>query len=190
MGATWKHDTMFSCHFIKDNFETLLYNAGVETVAVDYSIDDTYDSIVDAVKPLANKVDYIFGYSYGCLIALSCVTHRNNGIILLDPKTVINHNQRKYIKDIDTANIYFDRDISNKNQNLASISKLRFSPVRKPTHLIWSDYGYHNNTIGDIGRLMAQLQLSEYKIENSSHYIIMEDTRIQLANKTLEIMNA
>jgi hypothetical protein len=190
MGATWKYDTMFSCHFIKDNFQTLLYNAGVETIAVDYSIDDTYDSIVDAVKPLVNNVDYIFGYSYGCLIALSCVTNRTKGVILLDPKTIINHNQQKYIKDIDTANKYFDRDISNKNQNIASISKLRFSPIRKPTHLIWSDYGHNNNTIEDIDRLMSQLELHEYTIQNSSHYILMEEGRFELASKTLEIMNA
>lgn len=190
MGATWKYDTMFSCHFIEDNFQTLLYNAGVETIAVDYSIDDTYDSIVDSVIPLAKNVDYIFGYSYGCLVALSCVDFRTKGVILLDPKTIINHNQQKYITDINTANIYFDRDLSNKNQNLASISKLRFSRWRKPTTVIWSEYGANNNTIGDIGKLVSQLNVNEYTITNSSHYIMMEEGRKELANKTLEIMNA
>ena len=207
MGVTWKYDTMFNSAFTEHNLQQLLYNAGVETIAIDYEPTDTYESLVEDIKQITPDVDYIMGYSFGCFLAIATTSENTKGIILLDPNAEINHNQKKYIEDIETANKFFERDLLSwrmdfnwspfgrdllsKNKNLGVIDKLIISPNKTKTLLLFSGWGDSNNSLCTNGMYLKFLgEKKKVVIKNSSHYIMLEPTRFTLAKEIMEFMNA
>lgn len=191
MGVTWKYDTMFNSAFIEHNLQQLLYNAGVETIAIDYEPTDTYESLVEDIKQITPDVDYIMGYSFGCFLTIATTSENTKGIILLDPNAEINHNQKKYIEDIETANKFFERDLLSKNKNLGVIDKLIISPNKTKTLLLFSGWGDSNNSLCTNGMYLKFLgEKKKVVIKNSSHYIMLEPTRFTLAKEIMEFMNA
>lgn len=191
MGVTWKYDTMFNSAFTEHNLQQLLYNAGVETIAIDYEPTDTYESLVEDIKQITPDVDYIMGYSFGCFLAIATATENTKGIILLDPNAEINHNQKKYIEDIETANKFFERDLLSKNKNLGVIDKLIISPNKTKTLLLFSGWGDSNNSLCTNGMYLKFLgEKKKVVIKKSSHYIMLEPTRFALAKEILGFMNA
>lgn len=191
MGVTWKYDTMFNSSFTEQNLQDLLYDAGVETIAVDYEPSDTYESLVDDISKITPDVDYIMGYSYGCFLAVATANANTKGIILLDPNAEINHSQKKYINDIDVANEFFERDLLAKNKNLGEIDKMIISPSKPKTLLLFSEWGNNNNSLCTKGMYLAALgKKQKVVIKKSSHYIMLEPARFMLAKEIMEFIRA
>lgn len=190
MGATWKHKTMFASSFVENNFQNLLNSAGVETYSVDYDINDTFPEVVDQCKNF--KVDYIMGYSFGCFPAVACLNENAKGLILVDPDAIVDHTQKKYIEDADTANKFFEDDIKNKN---AVITKtLDFSllkPVKQKTLFLFSEYGYSKNNLDNPRNVFMNIpNKTTSVIPDSSHYVMIEPSRLNAFDTIMEFMNA
>jgi hypothetical protein len=188
MGATWKYETMFGSSFLEDNFESLLNSHGIETYAIDYEKDETFADVVNACRDI--DVDYLMGYSLGCFLALT--RQNTKGVILLDPQSIVDHTQHKYIEDIDTANKFFDNDIANKNHAVSST--LDFSlikPIRQRTLFLFSEYGKNKNSLMlDNGKCFRALRNKvEVVIPNSSHYIMLEPARFAAAKAISDFIN-
>jgi len=190
MGATWKHKTMFASSFVENNFQNLLNSAGVETYSVDYDINDTFPEVVDQCKNI--KADYIMGYSFGCFPAIACLNGNTKGLILLDADSIVDHNQTKYIEDIDTANRFFEEDIKNKNNVIGKT--LDFSllkPVKHKTLFLFSEYGYTNNNLDNPKNVFMNISNKTTSvIPRSSHYIMIEPARFNATNSIMEFMDA
>lgn len=190
MGATWKHKTMFASSFLENNFQNLLNSAGVETYSVEYDIDDTFPEVVNQCKNI--KADYIMGYSFGSFPALASLRPTTKGLVLLDPDSIVDHTQKKYIEEIEAANKFFDDDIKNKNMVISKT--LDFSlikPVRQRTLFLFSEYGFSNNNLNNPKNVVAKItNKTTVVIPESSHYIMMEPARFNAFNAIMEFMDA
>ena len=189
-GATWKRKTMFAPSFINNNFETILLNAGVGLSQVEYDVSDTHESILSASEQLYNQHDFIFGYSYGCLPALKHANANTNikGIILLDPSALPNNQQQKYIIEIEEANKNFAEDMSVRNKTLwDKYPRIDYSNIRCKVLVVYSEYGINNKSDGVKIHFLQNKKV--IVINESSHYIMMEPKRFELANHILEFIN-
>jgi pimeloyl-ACP methyl ester carboxylesterase len=86
-GATWKIASMFDLKSDEDSFCDLLLADNIEVFSFDVP-DTDHSSVVNWVYQLVEEhnINYIMGYSYGCISAIECaLTHQLDGIILLDP---------------------------------------------------------------------------------------------------------
>lgn len=86
-GATWKISSMFDIDADEDSFCDLLLQHNIEVFSFDLP-DTSHDDVIEKVKQLieTHSINYIMGYSYGCISAIECaLTYKLNGIILLDP---------------------------------------------------------------------------------------------------------
>jgi hypothetical protein len=191
MGVTWKYDTMFNSAFTESNLQELFYNARVETIAVDYEPTDTYESLVEDVNKISSEVDYIMGYSFGCLLAVATAQKNTKGIILLDANSLGGNGGKNYIENVETANNYFEKDLAVVNKKLKDIpEKLIINPYKPKTFLIFSDYGNKNNNLCTHGMYLRALgKVNKTVIKHSSHYIMIEPARFELAKEILGIMN-
>lgn len=98
MGATWHTKSMFDLDTSEESFSDLLQSKNLETYAFDIfglepnqfpdKINDQHLLNIDYAVDLVEKynIEYIMGYSYGCLLA-GAVSKRTKikGLILLDP---------------------------------------------------------------------------------------------------------
>jgi hypothetical protein len=192
MGVTWKYDTMFNSAFTEHNFQQLLFKAGVETISVDYELSDTYESLVEDVNKITPEVDFIMGYSFGCLLAVATAQKNTKGIILLDANSLGGNAGLNYIQDKETAQQFFERDLATKNEKLKDIpEKLIINPYKPKTFLIFSEYGDKNNNLATHGMYLRALgKVNKTVIRHSSHYIMIEPARFELAKEVIGIMNA
>lgn len=190
MGGTWKYKTMFGSAFTENNFESILNSYGIETYAIDYEKGDTFIDVVTACRFI--KTNYTMGYSLGCMLALACVHKDTKGLILLDPQSVVDHNQHKYISDINTANAFFDTDIANKNHNVNNTLNFDIINFRMlntvKTLFLFSQYGNDNNYLETDKGLCFNSLRNKHKvvIPNSSHYLLLEPTRFDVAKAIKE----
>jgi hypothetical protein len=192
MGGTWKYNTMFNSLFTENNLQELLYNAGIETIAVDYDSNDTYQSLVNDVNKLTSEVDFIMGYSFGVLIGIATAQKNTKGLILLDANSIGGNECINYIEDKETANKYFEIDLASRNENLKSFTegKLIITSHKPKTLLIFSEFGDKNNNLCTHGMYLASLgKRKKVVVKNSSHYIMIEPTRFELTNHILEFIN-
>lgn len=89
MGATWHTKCMFDLDCDEDSFADILYELGIETYTFD-NLPDSHKSNVELAIKLINdyNIDYILGYSYGCITACDVAQLTTiRGIMLLDPKS-------------------------------------------------------------------------------------------------------
>ncbi len=189
MGKTWKNDTMFDSVFIKDNMQSLLFNSGVETISVEYEKQDTFESLHKQISILSEEVDYILGYSFGSYLALASATKNVKGIMLLDPHVLNGNDAENFIEDKQTAKPFFERDILNKNNDLR-IQNFAISNYRPELLLIFSEYGSKNNELQKYaGYLNFYKTVNQITIDNSSHLLMLENARFNLADTILDFMN-
>jgi hypothetical protein len=189
MGATWKYETMFGSSFIEDNFESLLNSHGIETYSIDYDAGETFVDVVNGCRDI--NVDFIMGYSLGCFLAMACLHQKHKGMILLDPQSIIDHNQPKYIEDIDTANKFFNTDIANKNHAVSNtIDFSLIKPARNKTLFLFSEYGRSKNHLMDPKNICFRSIPNKQTvvIPNSSHYIMLEPARFDAAKTISEFV--
>ena len=186
MGGTWKNDTMFDSVFTENNLQQLLYKAGVETISVDYDNNDTYQSLIKDIGEITPEVDYIMGYSFGVLIAIATAQQNTKGLILLDANSIGGNDCKTYIEDKQIANKYFERDLQSRNEKLKNFTegKLTISPHKPETLLVFSDFGDKNNNLCTHGMYLRMLgKLRKKVIRNSSHFIMLEPARFELAKE-------
>lgn len=175
--------------FISNNFNDTLEKSGIAITYVDYNFDDTHESILNRVKETSEQYQFLFGYSYGCMPALMLSNKNTKGIILLDPSSVINHNQKKYILEIDQSNIMFEADIAKRNSNLfTKYPRIEYSKINCPVLIIYTEYAMKNKTDGVKVNLLKNKKIIE--IPDSSHYIMMEPRRFDLVKHISEFINA
>lgn len=112
MGATWHTKCMFDVDCAEDSFADILNQHGIETHATDNSPKDHQDNVAQAVDAIKqHNIDYVMGYSYGCITALDISKKIPiKGLLFLDPVAPIQINkqmnpERTIIKksDVDTA---------------------------------------------------------------------------------------
>lgn len=169
MGQTWKYKTMFA------EFGDLLIDT--EIIAVDYDVTDTHESIFKESKELVSKFkpDYLMGYCYGSFVCINCADENTKGIILLDPSSKI--------KPLDQTH----EDVISKNVNITKpIPRIPLDKVRCKVDVIYTTEG-----LGGVGMQIQHIKNKQiHTIENSTHMIMIEHNRYELANKILEIMDA
>jgi hypothetical protein len=95
MGATWHNKCMFDLESDQDSFATILQQAGIETYTFD-NLPDGHEANVNFAVELVNrsKIDYILGYSYGCITACDVAKRTTvKGVMLLDPISLVKVNK-------------------------------------------------------------------------------------------------
>lgn len=188
MGRTWKYKTMFDLDMEEDSFGDILYNAGIEVVAVDWDRNDDHQMIFQKCRELVNRYnpDFIMGYCYGCFVCGVLPNNKTKHIFLLDPSAEVSQ-QKDFVpeflplmeKDLTTKNIRLDAKLPpipfDKIKCGVTIFKTRDCSVLDQPNRMQVKY-IKNKTIVDL--------------PEASHYILIEPARYDLANRILEIMNA
>jgi hypothetical protein len=87
MGATWHTKSMFDLDSDEDSFADILSHMGIETYAFDNLPAGHTANVGLAVDLIAQfGIDYVMGYSYGCLTAYDVARQTNiKGLVFLDP---------------------------------------------------------------------------------------------------------
>jgi pimeloyl-ACP methyl ester carboxylesterase len=208
-GATWKIASMFDLKSDEDSFCDLLLQDNIEVFSFDLP-DTDHVSVVNKVKQLVEeyKINYIMGYSYGCISAIECaLTHQLDGIILLDPfsgvptPSVENNNTFEYtvseikqlINDATAINdnikkLYLD-SLSANDKFTAPTYPKKLVMDRKFLNLIaWTNIGLIRCPVFTAFTSTARPQVKNYfsrfkqkTFTNSSHWILLEDGRFTLA---------
>jgi hypothetical protein len=171
MGQTWKYKTMFA------EFGDLLVDT--EIIAVDYDVSDTHESIFKESKELVStfKPDYLMGYCYGSFVCINSADSDVKGIILLDPSSKI--------KTLDTSH----EDVQTRNLNITEpIPRIPLDKIACKVDVIFTTEGLTGNKTGMQIQHIKNKQI--HTIENSTHMIMIEPARYELAKRILEIMNA
>jgi hypothetical protein len=191
-GATWKYKTMFSPIVIPDSVEDLLFASGMDIISVDYDITDTHETVLPATKELAKDVDYIFGYSYGCIAAVNAVDKNTKGFILLDPSPIPNDKQTRYFQE-ELFKDLLECDLKSRNTNFSSKPpKFEHESAYDCNLLVvLSEYCYNNNKLNTPEGMF----LNSYRnktvevINDSSHFVMIEQGRYELVNKIINFIN-
>jgi hypothetical protein len=192
MGKTWKYKSMFNLSMKEESFGDILYNAGVEVMAVDYDQFDSHEEIYSKAKELESqfKPDFVMGYCYGSFPASYC--NSNKGLILLDPCARQSFVENSNIIDREAFIPLYQDDTEKKNQ-IISTPPLPV-PLDKLTHRVNIFLSVENETSEQEDERGIKYRFIKNKkiqvIPNSSHWIMIESARYELANRILEIMNA
>lgn len=218
-GATWKYKSMFDIDIDEDSFCDILVANGIEVFSFDLSNTD-YNDVLNKTKMLVKnfEIDYIMGYSFGCIAASECALELNlSGIILLDPfsppapiKNTEIDNQFKYqisdIKETLDTKTFIKEHIKQAHIKTLSDSDILMSPTF-PKKLVsdgkfstlpaWTEvnniscpiYAAFTNTAKDF--VKNYYKVAEQKTyANNTHWILLEDGRVELAKDILEFVHA
>jgi pimeloyl-ACP methyl ester carboxylesterase len=208
-GATWKIASMFDLKSDEDSFCDLLLADNIEVFSFDLP-DTDHASVVNWVYQLVEeyKINYIMGYSYGCISAIECaLTHQLDGIILLDPfsgvptpSVDINNTFEYTVSEIEQL----INDSTSINNNIKKLYLDSLSPNDKftaPTYpkklvmdrkflnlIAWTNIGLIRCPVFTAFTSTARPQVKNYfsrfkqqTFTNSSHWILLEDGRFALA---------
>jgi|LakMenE18May11ns_1017448.scaffolds.fasta_scaffold9785495_2 pimeloyl-ACP methyl ester carboxylesterase len=208
-GATWKIASMFDLKSDEDSFCDLLLADNIEVFSFDLP-DTDHASVVNWVYQLVEeyKINYIMGYSYGCISAIECaLTHQLDGIILLDPfsgvptpSVEINNTFEYTVSEIEQL----INDSTSINNNIKKLYLDSLSPNDKftaPTYpkklvmdrkflnlIAWTNIGLIRCPVFTAFTSTARPQVKNYfsrfkqqTFTNSSHWILLEDGRFALA---------
>jgi hypothetical protein len=202
-GAIWKHHSFFAANFLEPNFQQLLLNAGVEIIACEYESTDTYQTIIDQVVSISSQADYIMGLCWGVWPAIAATQANTKALICFDPSVVFPGGaEARCWGDLDDANYIpwpdkqkvksiLMQNLLIKNPNLVPPETAIVSPHKPKTFFIFSNYGVRWNVLGTHGQYLQHLGPVIYRpgIKNSSHYLMIEPRRFELANEVLSIMD-
>lgn len=217
-GATWKIKSMFDIDLDEDSFCDILVKNNVEVFSFDFPSTNYEDALTKAKTLIKdNKIDYVMGYSFGCILLLECELELNlSGMILLDPfspplpiKNVEVGDQFKYqiadIKETLDARTFIKEHIKQAHIKTLSDSDALMAPTF-PKKLVsdgrfftlptWIDtnlikcpvYVAFTNTAVDLIKNHVK-NLKQKTYINSSHWILLEDGRYELAADILEFIN-
>lgn len=196
MGRTWKYKTMFDLDMSEDSFGDILFNAGVDVIAIDYDQFDTHDDIYKQARMSASmfKPDLVMGYCYGAFPAThaASILH-NKSLILLDPTPRTPYVENSLIVDIESFEPLYFEDSNFKNEYIIKNPPLpvNASAIRSQVHIFVTQENENSEQNGELGlksKFFKNIKIEV--IQNSSHWIMLEPARYTLANKILEIMNA
>jgi hypothetical protein len=188
MGQTWKYKTMFDLDMSEDSFGDILYNAGIDVIAVDYDFYDSHKDIYDESKRLVEEhnPDAVMGYCYGCFPATYCTKSK---LILLDPCADDSNINNSNIVDMESFKPNMEHDI-----NWANLGIVMNLPLAVPVNSIVSKVNVFVTEENKNSKRGLKYNLFKNKkieiLENTSHWVLLEPSRYILANKILEIMNA
>lgn len=216
-GATWKIASMLDLDSNEDSFCDLLLADNIEVFSFDLPDTDHAD-VVNKVKHLVeeHKINYIMGYSYGCISAIECaLTHHLDGIILLDPfsgvptpSVEINNTFEYTVSEIKQL----INDTTSINNNIKKLYLDSLSPNDKftaptyPKKLVmdrkflnlnaWTSIGLIRCPVFTAFTSTARPQIKNYfsrfkqkTFANSSHWILLEDGRFELATDICNFIN-
>jgi hypothetical protein len=208
MGATWHTKCMFDLDCAEDSFATLLHKGGIETYTFDIPTTD-HQSNVDIAVSLVKQyeIDYILGYSYGCITALDVAKQTKiAGLMFLDPRSQVTvtkqHTDNKILVTRDNVDLALRENNVNitdvvRQAHLAALSNTDVLVV--PTYpgpvCRQTEYFKPANLTELFNKQKIQLFLTsqskeETKLWNpantifypdSSHWILLEPSRYQLA---------
>jgi pimeloyl-ACP methyl ester carboxylesterase len=209
-GATWKISSMFDINTNEGSFCDLLLKHNIEVFSFDLP-NTNHDNIVSNVRQLVEThgINYIMGYSYGCISAIECaLTHKLDGIILLDPfsgvpvpSVTIDNNFEYTVSEIkklvdDTTSIkdeikklYID-SLSTGEKFTAPTFPKKLVMDRKFLKLsAWTNIGLVSCPVYVAFTSTARALIKDYFLRfkqktytSSSHWILLEDGRFDLAN--------
>ena len=211
MGATWHTKAMFDLDSDEDSFADILSHMGIETYAFD-NLPTGHAANIDFAVDLINQfgIDYVMGYSYGCLTAYDVAKQTNiKGLVFLDPASTPKVKKRR-VGDfflIPKANL--DLALTKKNTNvadnirIASINAFGTKDVLKiptyPTVVMRNNSNLFGPSI--FTKLNVRLFLTSQGTEeaktwspsftyypNSSHWIMLESGRYALAHDVVNFI--
>ena len=209
MGATWHTKCMFDLDSDQDSFATVLQKLGIETYTFDNSLHGHKDNVDFAVE-LINRfdIDYVLGYSYGCMTACDVATQTAvQGIMFLDPASQATVNKKRIGNnfllsktDVRSALIENNTNVAD-NVSEAYINALSNNDVfAVPTYPmdVYKDYDYFKTDLLEKSNLQILLTAqstvesrswfpeSTVYYAQSSHWIMLESGRYNLANDILQ----
>lgn len=215
MGMTWHTKCMFDLDCDEPSFCNLLHGHGIETYAFDNSKNDHLDNVNTAIQLIKqHKIDYILAYSYGCRVVMDLL-HKVDvkGIMLLDPSSVVRIKKEKtsmgsVVHKLDIDSMLSDNSVQitaeMRAAHIAAVSNTDTLTV--PSYLDEllltdpSPYERHLSVLFSRPcRLFLTAQSSEsvrqWRPEattlypNSSHWIMIEPGRYQLALDVSKFIN-
>ena len=208
-GATWKIASMFDIDSNEDSFCDLLLKDNIEVFSFDLP-NTNHADVVDKVSNLVKEhnINYIMGYSYGCISAIECaLTQRLNGIILLDPfsgvpvPSVEVGDKFEYtvseIKQLVNSTTFIKDDIKDLYLNALSATD-KFTAPMYPKQLVmdrkflnlsaWKNVNLISCPVFTVFTSTARQPIKNYfsqfkqkTYNNNSHWILLEDGRFELA---------
>jgi hypothetical protein len=190
MGKAWKYESMFDLDMKEDSFGDILFNAGVDVVAVDYDQFDTHDQIYKQAITSEKlfKPDFVMGYCYGAFPAAHC---SKSGLILLDPCAKPCLPENSSIVDMDSFMPKYEYDTVTSNKLI--LEPTLPTPLDKILFNVNIFLSAENENSEKDMRGLKYRHIKNKQIQvipDSTHWIMIEPARYTLANKILEIMNA
>ena len=168
-GKKWKSDTMINSVLVRPNTKELLESKGVQVSILEYTDNDTHESIRE--RAIQSNHDFIFGYSYGAEVASSLSA---KGIIMLDllssvPPRLINE--------------YFERDYRNANKNISGYFPYDlYHTIKCPVLSIITGEGTKSNKLDNVVNVCYSY------LPNSTHLVMVEEGRYQLVGMIYKFM--
>ena len=213
MGATWKTKSMFDLDSDQESFCQILNNNGIETFAFDIP-ETSHDDVLNITFELieTHNIKNVMGYSYGCITAFDAAfRYKLDNVILLDPfsGTQIKNEEFDTHYEYNTSDVKTTIDEvcsipeSVKECYLSSLGGSKFNSPKYPK--LKSRESYNTYTSRDAfdtlqGRLtvnftdcVKQEVYEKYSMlnptmYNSSHWILLESGRQELAKNVLTLI--
>jgi hypothetical protein len=209
MGATWHTKCMFDLDSDQDSFATVLQQNGIETYTFDNSLNGHKQNVDFAVK-LINcfKIDYVLGYSYGCITACDVATQTAiKGVMFLDPVSQSKVNKKRIGRDfLLTKQDVRSALVENNTHIIDNVSESYIHALSNSDTFVvpaypmdvYREYDYFKTNL--LEKLNLQIFLtsqctpesrnwfpnSTIYYPDSSHWIMLESGRYNLANDILQ----
>jgi len=215
MGATWHNKCMFDLDSNEDSFATILQKQGIESYTFD-NLDNHEDNVDFAVELIDKyNIDYILGYSYGCVTAFDVVKKTKvNKIMFLDPLSQVKVNKQiigdQFILSKDNIrlaikenNVHATASMIQAYVEATAGAEFMVVPTYPATRFRHSKTQYFNcDTFKNINSRKFRLFLTDQsteesrlwnldittRYENSSHWILIEPGRHKLASDMVQFI--
>ena len=231
MGATWHNRCMFDLDTVEDSFADILQHNCIETYTFDYVGtgpgiktefigDHNIETINTAIQLVQdNNIEYVVGYSYGCMIAREIISQCPSlkGLILIDPQSEI-YMDVVPIDDGDKLKLTkaaIASALKNHHSTISTeIQKDYIDKTADSDSLITAFYPrtfYRNNSVffktkEHVDELYSLIQVKTFFTKNtietvrklypnsthmstSSHWILLEEGRFELANEIINFID-
>ena len=176
----------------EESFGDILFNAGVEVMAVDWDMGDTHQEIYDKAKELKETYnpDYIMGYCYGAFPAMHCCGDKP--VFLLDPCAKNSFPENSKIVDMEVFMPKYRYDTDTKNTTIGTPPlPIQLDKIKQRINIFVTVENQNSEQENERGARYRFLKNKNVQlIPDSTHWIMIEPARYTLANKILEIMNA
>lgn len=215
MGATWKTKSMFDLDCREDSFCKILNKNNIETFAFDIP-DTCHEDVLQATYDIVEKYNIrnVMGYSYGCIAAFEAgIKYKLDNVILLDPFSGTQIKNKEFdtyytynVLDVkETVDAFSNMSEGVKENYLNSLGSFIFNSPKYPKIFSKSSYDFYTNksvlslsqskiTVAFTNcvkeEVYSKYEFLSPRMYDSSHWILLEEGRMQLANDVLSLIRS